>query len=407
MTKPFDRVIINPLERPLSVDYRQQASNFHRSLMTIGEALVRAMFGASPAPGAIFFSNAFTVTAPGGSLNITLNPGLGFNIDSGDTPAIIDGLPGEDDVSIYHPLPLSVVQPITVPTPDPSNPRIDIIEVATDRRGEQPQSRDFLDVGTGAITAASVNKVLAYYLDGRIGNFGTGASTTGIGYKKGTPAGVPVAPATTAGYTVVARILVPAASASIIQADVTDMRRVIDLDNRLSLAETSIISLQSTRQANEGSVVSTSSDDLTLVAPVLHTVTPGVFLDLNLTGGDTTVGAFVTLGASGLMTFVAGGLYMVNFSVGIGTPDPTVVQTYPATVSARVVKNGADIRFGSNGLTMGKNGGFEHFGILSGSKLVRLAAGDTLRLQGTNGAAAVANNLSLNSWSFSAHRIAP
>lgn len=222
-TNPNDRMALNPGERPISTDINQLQSNNQRSLMWLAQALVKEFSGANPA-AAVFVADGFSLTAPGGTMNVTLNPGLGFYYNPSDVPTGIGGLSGVDDVSPLHPLPLATAQTIAVPAADPSNPRIDIIEVTTDRRLEQPQSRDILNSGTGVVTPASVNKVLAFYLDGREGAPSTGASTTGIGYKKGTPAGSPTAPAATSGYTVVCQILVPAAATQIVQGNVTDVR---------------------------------------------------------------------------------------------------------------------------------------------------------------------------------------
>jgi hypothetical protein len=238
--RPFDRPVINPLERMLSNDVNQINSCLDRTLLELilrtyssrtssSDERLSPLFGtlAGSQGPAGFLEDGFRCRAVGG-MSLVLQDGLGF-IYNADQPTDIGGLHGVDDASPLHPIPLSARQNITVPTADSTNPRIDIIEVTAARSLEQPATRDVIDPGTGVITATSVNKVLAFDLEGTsIGIVGpASASTTGIGYKTGTPAATPAAPAATIGYVKIAEILVGAGAASIAQNKIKDLRQLI------------------------------------------------------------------------------------------------------------------------------------------------------------------------------------
>jgi hypothetical protein len=244
ISKPFDRSVIHPLERPLSSDINQINSCLDRTLMDLilrtfssrtssSDERLSPLFGtlAGALGPAGFLADGFRCRAAGG-MTLTLQPGLGFVYNPGDALIGIGGLNGVDDISPLHPIPLSEIQSITVPAADSTNPRIDIIEIIDFRRFEQPSSRDVIDPLTGVITPNSVNKVLSYYLDGHVGFVGANSpSTTGIGYKIGTPASSPAAPATTTSpsgnFTKIAEILVGAGVTSIAQNKIKDLRQLI------------------------------------------------------------------------------------------------------------------------------------------------------------------------------------
>jgi hypothetical protein len=239
--KPFDREVINQRERPLSSDVNTGWSYADQSARYLLDNLtrIRATGGDAPAanaPATGFLGDGFRVTeASPAAMSVVVNDGLGFMVDatlndtdigSGLTPGIL----GADDNQRMHPLPLSSAQTINVPVAAP-NPRIDIVEVKLDRRLQDPTSRQILDPATGLFSALAVNKTLAFDLDGRTGvNTTGGDSTTGIAYKTGTPAGVPVAPATSTGYVKIAEVLVDAGAASIAQNKITDVRPVLAPD---------------------------------------------------------------------------------------------------------------------------------------------------------------------------------
>lgn len=235
----FSRTVINARERPLSSDINQLQSEESR---TLREAL-RALFlphnalanevNSSFQPVSGFLGDGFFVAA-GGALTHTMRAGLGLIYDAGSPANDIGAVSKVDDRNPYYPVYLSAPQVISSPAaPGVGLERLDIIEVALDRRLQDSSSRDVLDTGTGVFTPTLVLKTLAYALDGRTGVVNSPASsTTGIGLKAGTTqsagtfagsGGVTGIPATTAGYTRVAVILVTNTGA-VVQGDVRDDR---------------------------------------------------------------------------------------------------------------------------------------------------------------------------------------
>lgn len=225
--QPFDREVINVRERPLSSDLDFAFSYGDQALR---EALRRelsvrnSISDPTSTPQSGFFGTGFFVkpNSPA-AMSVFVSQGLGFLDDPADAPSAIGGIVGVNDLSPYKPLSLTTDELINVPASDPGNPRIDIVEVKADRRLMDPTTRDILNPGTGVFGGASVNKTLAFNQNGRSSVNGSGS----INYKTGTPAGVPVAPATTAGYTKIAEIDVPAASTTIIGSRIRDLRRMI------------------------------------------------------------------------------------------------------------------------------------------------------------------------------------
>lgn len=233
----FDRVVINPRERPLSSDINMAQARLDQSIREI----VRGLFlphaidpkdtgqsGFTPRTG--FMGDGFFVTANGASRNVVVNPGLGFLL--GTTAANFGGVSGVDDLNAYFPcyLPAALTIPIDA-APSVGQDRFDIIEVMQDRRLENPSSRDVLDTGTGIFTAQSVNKTFAYALDSsRYARVVSPAvSTTGISYKVGVaaPTGGAAIPAATAGYTVIAVIKSIGGEVNIAQTRVRDDRQLL------------------------------------------------------------------------------------------------------------------------------------------------------------------------------------
>jgi hypothetical protein len=219
---PFNREIYNVRERPLSTDNNYMQTFSDRSLRDFIRALL------APTPSTVvtgFLNQSFKVIQSGPSMNVIIQPGLGFIDAAGDVPTVIGGVTGLDDPASLKPLPLSAAQTIAIDAAHATLDRIDIIEVNYDRRAQDPTSRDILNPATGVFAPGLVNKVLAWYLDGRTGRVVTPAdSTTGIGYKVGVAAGSPSAPPTTAGYVKIAEIYVTAAHTSIVTGDITDTR---------------------------------------------------------------------------------------------------------------------------------------------------------------------------------------
>lgn len=225
---PNDRTVINVRERPASSDINQAQSQMDRTLRRYQNVLyqIRSALG-SPIGSAQsgFISDGFRPASTGG-MGIRLISGLGFMSVPADVPTDIGGAIGLDDREAYKPVLLNGDQSLTVPAADPTNPRIDIIEVKYDRRLENPLSRDVLNTGTGAFVPTVVQKTLGVALNGLTAT-GSGAATAVIYLKTGTPAGAPVAPATDAGYIRVGSIFVPALAASITDLNIVDNRPLL------------------------------------------------------------------------------------------------------------------------------------------------------------------------------------
>ena len=228
--QPFDRVVVNPRERPLSVDFNRAFSEADRSLRALWTRLVETQAAGDPfqaVPISGFFGTGFRVRASsvaegGPNMNVRVSAGLGQQLLAADSPSAIGGVVGLDDLEGLKPLVLSADEVITVPAnPDP-NPRIDIVEVRAGRRTSDSQNRDLMDPALGTFSAVLVNKTLTWDLAGRSTINGAGE----INYKAGIPAAAPVSPATTSGYLKVAEVYVAAAAVIVTQSVIADRRRL-------------------------------------------------------------------------------------------------------------------------------------------------------------------------------------
>lgn len=224
----FDRAVINLRERPLSSDINQAQAQLYRALVEVvdRQSLVGVVTGQ-----AAFFGAGFQVTGVVGAMQVRVGDGLGFFRNDADSAVAIGSVSGVDDRHRLHPLLLAAPEFINVPAADPANPRIDIVEIRTDRRLENPLSRDTLDAAVGAFTSGLVNKTLAYALDTR----STVNAAGNLNYKTGTPAAAPVAAATTAGYYRIAEIYVNAAAPNLDRSTVAGNRngQIADLRHLL------------------------------------------------------------------------------------------------------------------------------------------------------------------------------
>lgn len=233
---PFDRAVISVRERPVSSDINQAQSQLDRTLrFFLDQFLIPRAALADERPAAVpisgFFGDAFRVREESPvAMEVLLAAGLGMQSDPSDTPSAIGAIPSVDDLSRYKPLPLLSDVTITgIPVGDAVNDRIDIIEVAFNRRLTDPTSRDVLNPTTGAFDPTVVNKSLAWDLS--ISDVGIVAapsnSVTAIGYKTGQPSGTPAIPSITPGYVKIAEVGVPATATTIISANIKDMRRLL------------------------------------------------------------------------------------------------------------------------------------------------------------------------------------
>src|SRR5258708_79129 len=173
--KPFDRQVINLLERAISLDTNEVGSYADLALReyVLNNYASRSSGGSDarttqPTVGsAQFLGSGFRVRALGSpAMQVTLDPGLGFFNDN-LSPTSLGGIGGIDDVSVLKPLSLTALETINVPAADPTNARIDIIEVQVDRRTTDATLRDVLNPVSGTFTPTSVNKTLTYNQNGR------------------------------------------------------------------------------------------------------------------------------------------------------------------------------------------------------------------------------------------------
>lgn len=237
--KPFDREVINLLERPLSTDVNEIGSYADLALR---ELVLRTFSGRAAfsddrnailpaAGGAAFIGSGFRVRGVTGSLQVTVDSGLGF-FDDNTTASSVGGVGGVDDLSLIKPLTLTALETINVPAADPTNPRMDIVEVQFDRRLMDATSRDVLNPVTGQFTPGAVNKTLSYNQNGRSTVNGVGS----INYKTGTPAASPSGPAVDAGYVQIGQVLVPALATAVLPSNVNDQRLLMAPGNALRVS---------------------------------------------------------------------------------------------------------------------------------------------------------------------------
>lgn len=228
--KPFDREIVNNLERPISADINQIGTYADQEIRHVLWNLFATRSSLSSdvainqplALSAAFIGAGFKVRGSTSALQITLDAGLGFLNDNASATGV-SSITGVDDVEKIKPLTLTATETITVPSADVTNPRIDIVEVKFDRRLTDSTFRDILTPSTGLFTQTSVSKTLTYNQNNRSSVGGSGS----INYKSGTPAAGPSAPSADAGYVTIAQVYVPANATAIGPTGVMDLRRLL------------------------------------------------------------------------------------------------------------------------------------------------------------------------------------
>lgn len=229
---PFDRMIVNLREKPLSSDINRAESQADYSLRFMmremfakrAETTVPVSPNSNPATG--FVGTGFRVSpAASPNMTVTVKGGLGMIDDPANSPSAIGGVIGTDDLSSYKPVVLMQDTVLTVPTADGANQRFDLIEVRYNRVASDPQTRQILDPLSGAFSPNVVQKTLQNTVDGSVGAVVSPAlSTSALSYKQGIAAASPVVPATTPGYVAVAIVTVLAGATSIDLGQVSDMR---------------------------------------------------------------------------------------------------------------------------------------------------------------------------------------
>lgn len=235
-SNPFDRVIWNTREKPLSPDWNRALTQDSYAM----RLMMREMFATraetttpgvqpstNPSNGFVGLGiSAQPQATPG--MSVVLKSGLGFMDVPTDEPTSINGVVGLDDAFSYKPVVLANDLTVAVPAAPVSNSRIDLIEVRPNRQVTDPQTRLILNTNTGGFDPLTVNKTLQYTLDGSAGYVNDPSpSTAAIGYKQGVAAASPVAPLPTAGYLPVAYISVASTTTAITFSQISDQRRLL------------------------------------------------------------------------------------------------------------------------------------------------------------------------------------
>ncbi len=222
--KPFDRTILHELEKPLADDINQLETNFDQTFRFFLAALFADSETGTPLDG--FLSTGLQVSsASPADMSVSVTAGLGFQLQSSIEVAI-DSVPGLNDLDTYKPIPLLANQAFTVPVaPVGPNSRIDIIEVKAERITTDPSLRQVLDPGLGQFVPDTLDKTLAWALDGRASVVSAPSpSTEPLSYVIGQEGAPGLAPPTSPGYIKIAEIAVGSDVLAITADDVTDFR---------------------------------------------------------------------------------------------------------------------------------------------------------------------------------------
>jgi hypothetical protein len=222
--RPFDRTIIHELEKPLADDINQLETNFDQALRFFLAALFSNPDTGTPLDG--FLGTGLLVSAASpANMSVSVIAGLGFQLQTSIEPAI-DSVPGLNDLSTYKPIPLNANQVFTVPVaPVAPNTRVDIIEVKADRITTDPSLRQVFDEILGQFVPDTLNKTLAWALDGRAAQINAPSpSTAPLSYVVGQAANPGLPPPTTPGYIKLAEISVGSDVVAIVPANITDFR---------------------------------------------------------------------------------------------------------------------------------------------------------------------------------------
>lgn len=222
---PFDRLIINNLEKALSKDWNQGLSQLDRAIRYFAKYLTADNETGDIRSG--FLTGSFKVVENNPvALSVIVKAGLGFLNDPTDVPSDINGILELDDLESFKPLPLISDHTFVVPTaPVAPNTRKDIIEVRADRLITNNQARRIFNPSTEAFDPVGVDKTLEFIIDGKTGTVAAPSnSTAALSYKVGVAANPGVAPATSTGYIKLAEVNVGSGVLVINNADILDTR---------------------------------------------------------------------------------------------------------------------------------------------------------------------------------------
>lgn len=189
-TRPGGHLLVATGEKITSADLGKIGTMAEQ---TAYHLLARLCQNDSGSPFEGFFGEDCDVSITAG-LVLAIAPGVGFYYDTADVDAF---------GPCYKPIVVSTAGSVTLGAHN-SSPRVDIVCLAPLLDEDQSESRSVKD-GSGTVTAQSVDKRARW-------------SYTAL-VVAGTPAAVPVAPATPAGYLLCATVVVPATSGAVVVHD--------------------------------------------------------------------------------------------------------------------------------------------------------------------------------------------
>jgi len=240
--KPFDRVMLNPRERPLSSDINQYQSEADRTLRALLERIYSRRTSlssdvATPAIDGVIGDGLKVRPVSPISMQVRVPAGYGSQYNASDLPSAIGGVQGVDDLSAWKPLALNADVTFTVPAAHPTLPRYDIIEVRANRAVADLSSRDVLNTSTGRFEPVDVYKTLSWAMEGSTGVVASPSnSTAAVSLKTGTPAAFPAVPSTTTGYVKVAELIVDSGVTTLDVNAIRDLRRMLFPASQWSIA---------------------------------------------------------------------------------------------------------------------------------------------------------------------------
>jgi hypothetical protein len=158
------------------------------------------------------------------TFKVGVTAGIGYYNDPTTVTNAVDGVGGLVDSSSYKPIVLDANVEFSVPTADPTNPRIDIIEMRVSRLRTDLAGRAVLDTLTGEFLPESLATTLDWSVDWSVDTTTAGTSTAALSYRRGTAGVSPTPPTPTAGYIVVGYVYVAAAAVTIAATDIYDWR---------------------------------------------------------------------------------------------------------------------------------------------------------------------------------------
>ena len=209
MSSNIRRLQANTRERILSTDWNNATALHHRALIEAGAALLQ---GDATLFGVV---RGLTVSTSGGSLSVSVAPGLALR--SGSAPTTYDSSTQWIELRTTTAVDLTALV-------DGANPCWAVIEIAEASAVEISEARDIFDPVTGTFATASVTKV-------------TGSSPT-LTARAGTAAATPVFPAGAAGVIPLAYVYLGAGTAAIGTTDIVMCRPMLRSENAETFAGT-------------------------------------------------------------------------------------------------------------------------------------------------------------------------